>query len=84
MKRLEGRTAIVTGASKGIGAGIAREGIESAGFIGSPLEKDMIEKTPLGRLGLPADIARAVAFLASDDAAWITGDRIVASGGFYG
>lgn len=64
--------------------GTHTEGIESAGFIGSQLEKDMIGKTPLGRLGLPADIAKAVAFLASDDAAWITGDRIVASGGSYG
>lgn len=44
----------------------------------------MIEKTPLGRLGQPQDIAKAAAFLASDDAAWITGDRLVASGGFYG
>ncbi|SER61788.1 3-oxoacyl-[acyl-carrier protein] reductase [Faunimonas pinastri] len=64
--------------------GTHTEGIESVGFIGSPSEKDMIGKTPLGRLGQPADIAKAVAFLASDDAAWITGDRMVASGGFYG
>ncbi|PRD43736.1 oxidoreductase [Phyllobacterium phragmitis] len=64
--------------------GTHTEGIESVGFIGSPFEKDMIEKTPLGRLGQPQDIAKAAAFLASDDAAWITGDRLVASGGFYG
>ena len=44
----------------------------------------MIGRTPLGKLGQPSDIAKAVAFLVSDDAAWITGDRIVASGGFYG
>jgi 3-oxoacyl-[acyl-carrier protein] reductase len=64
--------------------GTHTEGIESVGFIGSPFEKDMIDKTPLGRLGQPQDIAKAAAFLASDDAAWITGDRLVASGGFYG
>ncbi len=64
--------------------GTHTEGIERVGFIGSSFEKDMVEKTPLGRLGQPADIAKAVAFLASDDAAWITGDRTVASGGFYG
>lgn len=63
--------------------GTHTEGIESVGFIGSPFEKDMIEKTPLGRLGQPQDIAKAVAFLVSDDAGWITGDRVVASGGFY-
>lgn len=37
--------------------------------------------TPLGRLGHPDDIGPAVAFLASQDAAWITGDVIFASGG---
>ncbi|PWC17124.1 glucose 1-dehydrogenase [Sodalis ligni] len=64
--------------------GTHTEGIISAGFIGSPFETDMIERTPLGRLGQPQDIAKVAAFLASDDAAWITGDRLVASGGFYG
>jgi 3-oxoacyl-[acyl-carrier protein] reductase len=64
--------------------GTHTEGIEDAGFIGSTFENDMVGRTPLGRLGQPADIAKAVAFLASDDAGWITGDRIVASGGFYG
>ena len=38
-------------------------------------------RTPLGRLGLPEDIARAVAFLASEEASWITGQVLAASGG---
>ena len=38
-------------------------------------------QTPLGRLGLPEDIARAVAFLASEEASWITGQVLAASGG---
>jgi 3-oxoacyl-[acyl-carrier protein] reductase len=37
--------------------------------------------TPLGRLGQPTDIAAVIAFLASDDAAWITGQTIHANGG---
>jgi 3-oxoacyl-[acyl-carrier protein] reductase len=37
--------------------------------------------TPLGRLGRPADIADVVAFLASDDARWITGQIIGVNGG---
>jgi 3-oxoacyl-[acyl-carrier protein] reductase len=37
--------------------------------------------TPLGRLGTPADIADVVAFLASSDARWITGQNIQATGG---
>jgi 3-oxoacyl-[acyl-carrier protein] reductase len=38
-------------------------------------------QTALGRLGTPEDIARAVALLASDDAGWITGQIVEASGG---
>ena len=40
-----------------------------------------IASVPLGRMGQPADIAQSVLFLASDDAAWITGERLTASGG---
>lgn len=36
---------------------------------------------PLGRLGLPGDVAAAAAFLASDDAAWITGTVLAVDGG---
>jgi 3-oxoacyl-[acyl-carrier protein] reductase len=38
-------------------------------------------QNPLGRLGTPADIARAVSFLASDQAGWINGQIIRANGG---
>ena len=38
-------------------------------------------QTPLGRVGQPSDIAPAVAFLASSDSAWITGELIQVSGG---
>lgn len=36
---------------------------------------------PLGRLGVPADVAAAVAFLAGDDASWVTGQTLVVDGG---
>jgi NAD(P)-dependent dehydrogenase (short-subunit alcohol dehydrogenase family) len=40
--------------------------------------------TPLGgRFGQPAEIAPVVVFLASDDAAWVTGERISGSGGMH-
>lgn len=42
---------------------------------------EIIEKTALGRIGEPEDIAAVVAFLASDDGRWITGQTIVADGG---
>ncbi|WP_247612593.1 SDR family oxidoreductase [Nocardiopsis dassonvillei] len=40
-------------------------------------------QTPLGRLGEPADIASVVAFLVSDEGAWINGQTIHASGGLF-
>lgn len=63
---------------------VETEGSRSAGFIGSEAEKDLIAKTPLGRTGQPEDISKAAVFLASDDAAWITGEKISVSGGIYG
>ena len=44
-------------------------------------EAEVAAGYPLGRLGEPADIADAVAFLASDEASWITGQTIVLDGG---
>lgn len=41
----------------------------------------LVAKTPLGRVGLPADIAAAVAFAVSPDANWITGTTIDVAGG---
>jgi 3-oxoacyl-[acyl-carrier protein] reductase len=42
----------------------------------------MIARTPLGRIGQPDDIARVAVFLASEDSAWLTGERLMASGGY--
>ncbi|MGW4681208.1 SDR family oxidoreductase [Micromonospora taraxaci] len=44
-------------------------------------EDEVAARYPLARLGLPQDVAGAVAFLASDDATWITGQTIVCDGG---
>jgi 3-oxoacyl-[acyl-carrier protein] reductase len=57
------------------------EGAEAMGAIGSDMEKQTIGSTPLGRTGMPDDIASAVVFLASDEARWITGESIRVSGG---
>ena len=40
------------------------------------------QRTPLGRLGVPSDIADVVAFLASGDARWVTGQVLAVTGGF--
>jgi 3-oxoacyl-[acyl-carrier protein] reductase len=58
------------------------EGNQRVGFVGSAEAERAIATTPLGaRFGLPEEIAPAVVFLASDDAAWLTGERLNASGG---
>jgi len=62
--------------------GVETEGTHSAGIVGSDFEKAMIAGTPLGRIGQPDDIARIAAFLASDDSAWLTGERLTAAGGY--
>jgi 3-oxoacyl-[acyl-carrier protein] reductase len=62
--------------------GVETEGTHAAGVIGSDFEKDMVARTALGRLGQPDDIARIAVFLASDAAAWVTGERLTASGGY--
>ena len=61
---------------------IETEGAHTAGVVGSDLQKQVEARTPLGRIGQPKDVATAVAFLASEDAAWINGQAIFASGGF--
>lgn len=41
-----------------------------------------VQRTPLGRIGAPSDIASVVAFLASEDGGWVTGQDLAVSGGF--
>jgi len=57
------------------------EGTNAAGMVGNEFEAAMLAMTPLGRAGQPKDIAAAVAFIASDEASWITGESLVVSGG---
>jgi NAD(P)-dependent dehydrogenase (short-subunit alcohol dehydrogenase family) len=54
---------------------------DMARALWEPHEEAMARTTPLGRLGEPADIARAAAFLCSDAASWITGTTLVVDGG---
>ena len=49
---------------------------------GKDVLEDLMEQTPLGRLGTPADIAHAVTFFASEKASFITGQVLTADGGF--
>ena len=49
--------------------------------LAQPLQDEITSRTPLGRFGTPEEIANAVAFLASDDAAYITGQVLAVDGG---
>ena len=60
---------------------VESEGTHTAGFIGSDFQKNVEASAPLGRIGQPDDVAKVAVFLASDDSAWLTGERISASGG---
>jgi 3-oxoacyl-[acyl-carrier protein] reductase len=57
------------------------EGSHEQGFMGGEWEAHLVAQVPLGRIGQPDDIAKVAVFLASDDAAWVTGERIQVAGG---
>lgn len=60
--------------------GTITEGIAALGWSEETV-KAIVATIPFGRPGQPQDIARVALFLASDDSAWVTGERITASGG---
>lgn len=61
--------------------GVETEGAHRLGVIGSDFEKQLVERTALGRLGQPEDIAPVAVFLASPRSGWLTGEILQASGG---
>lgn len=77
-KELGARNIRVNSINPGI---VETEGSRSAGFIGSPQEAAFVSQTPLGRTGQPDDIADIAVFLASDASRWLTGEKLIASGG---
>jgi 3-oxoacyl-[acyl-carrier protein] reductase len=69
-------------APKGITINAVNPGPTDTGWMEPELRAQLLPRFPLGRIGQPADAARLIAFLASDDAAWITGQVINSEGGF--
>ncbi|GCE30933.1 3-ketoacyl-ACP reductase [Dictyobacter alpinus] len=69
--------------ARGITVNTVSPGVtQTDGLVLSKEQTEMlVAQTPLGRLGQPEDIASTIAWLVSDDAAWITGQRIRATGG---
>ncbi len=89
------RVALVTGGARGIGRAIALArdrcpgptdtallaGMAQAGPSGDQLVSALTRAVRMHRLGRPEDVAGAVAFLAGEDAGYITGQTLSVSGG---
>jgi 3-oxoacyl-[acyl-carrier protein] reductase len=85
----------LVGLTKAIAIEIASRGITvnavAPGFIATPMtdvlpdkvKEDLKTRIPLGRMGSPRDVAAAIVFLASDEAAYITGHVLDVNGGLY-
>jgi len=83
----------LAGLTKALAQEVASRGITvnliAPGFIATPMtdalsdaqRTALAEKIPLGRLGLPADVAAAVVYLAAEEAGWITGATLHINGG---
>ena len=72
-------------ASKGITANAVPPGfVDTEGLRAAPVDIEMTsQKSPMGRPGKPEDIAAAVAYLASEDAGYVTGHTLSVNGGRY-
>jgi 3-oxoacyl-[acyl-carrier protein] reductase len=73
-------------ASRNVTANVVAPGMihtDMTDAIGDKAREALLGRIPLGRLGAPDDVAAAVAFLASDEAAYITGQVLAVNGGMY-
>ena len=77
-KELAGRKIRVNAVRPGL---VETEGTITSGITTSDFRKHVEATTPLGRIGQPEDIAKAVVFLASEDSSWITGETLLIAGG---
>jgi 3-oxoacyl-[acyl-carrier protein] reductase len=57
------------------------EGARAAGATEGEFKQMAVARTPLGRIGVPDDVAKVAVFLASDDSAWMTGEVVPVGGG---
>lgn len=64
-----------------VAPGVIRTKFASALYESETAYEILMDTVPLRKLGEPQDIAGVVAFLASDDAAYVTGETIIAAGG---
>jgi 3-oxoacyl-[acyl-carrier protein] reductase len=77
-KELGGKKIRVNSVNPGL---VETEGLHSTGFIA--MKDQVVSTLPLGRIGLPDDIAPAVVFLASPESSWMTGETLYVTGGVH-
>ncbi|SFF72083.1 3-oxoacyl-[acyl-carrier protein] reductase [Planifilum fulgidum] len=70
-------------ASRGITVNAVNPGPTDTGWMTEELKRELLSRFPTGRLGQPEDAARLIAFLAGEEAEWITGQVIHSEGGFW-
>jgi 3-oxoacyl-[acyl-carrier protein] reductase len=75
------RSAAVELGQYGITVNVVAPGPIQTGWIPADAEQPIVEDIPLGRMGRPDDVADVVVFLASDQARWVTGQRLFVGGG---
>jgi NAD(P)-dependent dehydrogenase (short-subunit alcohol dehydrogenase family) len=85
--RVMTKNAALHWAERGVRVNSVHPGFIATGTLiertsGTPREQAMIDGTPMRRLGRPEDVAAAIAFLASDDSAYVTGSELYVDGGW--
>lgn len=65
-----------------VAAGLTKSKMTAGTFEQEAWTKPTLDRTPIGRLGIPEDIAGAILFLTSPSASWITGQTLAVDGGF--
>lgn len=69
-------------APRGITVNAVDPGPTDTGWMTEAVKRELLPRFPMGRIGQPEDAARLIAFLASEEAEWITGQIIRSTGGF--
>jgi 3-oxoacyl-[acyl-carrier protein] reductase len=75
-------TLAVEVAPQGITVNAVDPGPTDTGWMSEDVKQELLPRFPMGRVGQPDDAARIITFLASEDAAWVTGQVIRSTGGF--
>lgn len=76
------RTLSTVAATKEITINAVNPGLTNTGWLNEKEDKKWSKYFPAGRVGKPTDVAKVISFLASEKAAWITGQVIHSEGGF--